>query len=81
MRQEDLLSQQREREDKERLAQAGTPSPTGPITCAHLAYIGVCFTQVLERLEFLRFIYTPYRSMFTDDDMETVLWPGPQFFK
>lgn len=57
MRQEDYLSQKREREDKEREAARQ------------------------ERLEFLRYIYTPYRSIFMDDDFEAMLWTGPHQYR
>jgi len=57
MHQEDLLSQQREREDRDRAQKRR------------------------ERLEFLKYIYTPYRSIFMDDDFEAALWDGPYSYR
>lgn len=40
-----------------------------------------CNFMALDALEQLRFIYTPYNTLFADDDLEALLWDGPNNYK
>lgn len=40
-----------------------------------------CTFMALDALEQLRFIYTPYNTLFADDDLEALLWDGPNKYK